>query len=370
MPTKAATDWGIEAPAEPSAQKRMVRIEVLRFPLILLVIYIHAATADVTYNTGKLSPDNDLVRTIKYIGSDLIGRVSVASLFFISGYLFFRDGIYDLNIYVRKLKSRINSLILPLVLWNILLFLLILSGQNLPATSIFFNSASKRLSEFSPFEIMDAILGLTRSPIAYQFWFIRDLILLAIFSPLVYLVARFAPLIGGFVILTLWGGSLWPFTIPDITAVACFYFGSMFALNTLPIFALDRYRAAVYGLYAASLVGSVLARDTLLDIPMIAVSRLTGIAAALCVSKEIVRHRRGTEWLLALAPASFFVFAAHEPFLIIVRKLAYRVLEITPGTSLVLYLTVPLFIATVTALSYFLMRRVAPRFTAIIAGGR
>ena len=104
MPTKAATDWGIEAPAEPSAQKRMVRIEVLRFPLILLVIYIHAATADVTYNTGKLSPDNDLVRTIKYIGSDLIGRVSVASLFFISGYLFFRDGIYDLNIYVRKLK--------------------------------------------------------------------------------------------------------------------------------------------------------------------------------------------------------------------------------------------------------------------------
>ena len=74
--------------------------------------------------------------------------------------------------------------------------------------------------------------------------------------------------------------------------------------------------------------------------------------------------------LVALAPASFFVFAAHEPLMTLVRKLLYRALPPTPAVVISIYLLLPLVIAAFTAALYFLLRRVAPRFASLVSGNR
>jgi len=357
-------------PAKAASVKRLERLDVLRFPLILLVVYIHAGTAGLTLGNGIVAADSDFVRATKYIGSDLVGRVAVPSLFFISGYLFFDKHSFEIDDYVLKIRSRFRSLFIPLIFWNILLFSAIFAAQKIPQTASYFSSRNKLLSSYSPFEVTDALIGISKSPIAYQFWFVRDLIILSLISPIIYLTARHLPRVGTALLLAIWASGFWSVPIPDIVAVACFFLGSVVAVNAIPLFSLDRYAGLIYLSYAVSLGASWLARDTMFDQPTIVLSRLAAIAAALCVTRLIVRSNPMRTILLALAPASFFMFAVHEPTLIIIRKIIYRLLHVTPTVSLLVYLIVPLVVAAMATIAYFRLRASAPQFAALISGGR
>ena len=168
-------------------------IDWLRFPLVILVVYIHnsgigTSISKINIHWRNLAFD-DLYNLLRITFSEIFPRVAVPSFFLISGYLFFFSlNSYNFSIYKKKLSSRVYSLLIPFFLWNLLtiLFNLFFSYlhnylfQNTPYTipSITYSSEDL-LSAFWAFKD-------TPYPIDVPLWYIRDLILLSIMSPIIY----------------------------------------------------------------------------------------------------------------------------------------------------------------------------------------
>jgi surface polysaccharide O-acyltransferase-like enzyme len=96
------------------------RIQVLRFPLILCVVFLHASWLTPYKSQPYLSgsfPEFFIAHTVS--------PIAVPFLFIISGYLFFINFYFSWEGYREKLKRRVFSLILPYLGWNITYFLLL-----------------------------------------------------------------------------------------------------------------------------------------------------------------------------------------------------------------------------------------------------
>jgi hypothetical protein len=74
-----------------------------------------------------------------------------------------------------------------------------------------------------------SIIDLDRSPIAYQFWFIKYLIAMEILAPLIYLILKGLPRVSLAVILSLWLLNYWSICSLSLTAFTFFYPRSYFS---------------------------------------------------------------------------------------------------------------------------------------------
>ncbi|WP_342383087.1 acyltransferase family protein [Bacteroides ovatus] len=101
-------------------------IERLRFPITVLVLFIHvllfaASQGGIEY-TFPFTYDSWSHRLI-YFFNWIFPRVSVPMFCIISGYLFFQ-GLNTVDCfkekYKYKLKSRVRTLLVPYLLWNII----------------------------------------------------------------------------------------------------------------------------------------------------------------------------------------------------------------------------------------------------------
>lgn len=92
---------------------------LLRFPLMIGVVMIHCDITD------QLNPNLQVqwAGNAMYLFSNVIGRFSVPMFFIISGFLFFRSGIFNKGTYMAKLRSRVKTLLIPYLLWNLIGFL-------------------------------------------------------------------------------------------------------------------------------------------------------------------------------------------------------------------------------------------------------
>lgn len=101
-------------------------INMLRFPLAILVVFVHGFGADIDVAqlhasglTGAAVYDY-----VRLFCSVVIARSAVPIFFIISGYLLFRKvEEYSKQVYVGKLKKRWHSLVIPYLSWNVLIVL-------------------------------------------------------------------------------------------------------------------------------------------------------------------------------------------------------------------------------------------------------
>ncbi len=99
---------------------------MLRFPLAILVVFVHSFGADIDVSelharglTGLAVYDY-----IRLFFSVVIARSAVPIFFVISGYLlFWKVEEYSKQVYVGKLKKRWHSLVIPYLSWNMLIVL-------------------------------------------------------------------------------------------------------------------------------------------------------------------------------------------------------------------------------------------------------
>lgn len=131
------------------------KITYIHFILSVMVILIHSINND-TKIERFFSIDNG------------IGQFVVPLFFIISGFLFFRNvtSIYDVK---RKMQSRIKTLFLPYIVWNfIYYFLYYLVHVN---------------NSFSFSDLYEALLFYKYNP---TFWFMFELLLLIVITPIIY----------------------------------------------------------------------------------------------------------------------------------------------------------------------------------------
>ena len=95
-------------------------VSFLRFPLIVAVIFIHC-------NLLVKHPELETMPVfyfLVYITMKLV-CIAVPLFFFISGFLFFKEGLFDFTLYSKKLKSRFRTVLIPYLLWNIIYFVIV-----------------------------------------------------------------------------------------------------------------------------------------------------------------------------------------------------------------------------------------------------
>lgn len=349
------------------------RFSVLRFPLVVGVVFIHAYGTNVGLSNGMVGIDSPshVSGFIQNLISQGIARIAVPLFFLMSGYFFFLGFSWSIKSYKKKIVSRLKTLVVPFLFWNIFTLLLLALAQYVPATQVYFSGRAEPVSTFGVAEYANAIIGLTRKPISYQFWFIRDLMVMVALAPVIHLIVKTIPMAFLVSILSLWFFNYWPIHIPSVVAVTFFYAGAFFASSNISLFALDRFGTAILISYLVVLSIDVSFRGHEFNNHIHNVGLLLGIAAVLNVSKCIVGMKYARDALLWAGGCSFFVFAVHEPLLTVIKKLSYS--AVSPNSDviiLVLYLAIPVVVIASSILLYLAMRQIMPGILGAISGGR
>jgi peptidoglycan/LPS O-acetylase OafA/YrhL len=317
-----------------------------------------------------------LVQFIIALVSEGVAAIAVPLFFVMSGYLFAYNLSWSVPAYLQKLRSRSRSLALPFLYWNVLVLCLFAIGESVPMTRQYFSGASD-VRSFGVLDYLNAFFGVTRLPIVPQFWFLRDLIILCVISPLLYVIAKqqLAFIALAFMSLVwlfgLWPMGLWPIHLVSHGAVVFFFAGLLAGTKGYSLFGLDRLGKYVAPCYLVVLVLDALTKGEAFNDEIHGIGILLGVISVLYLSKFLLYSPRLEKGLTRLASASFFVFAAHEPLLTLVRKIAYVGLHPASGFMvLLLYFSAPILVICACVAAYFILKRILPTLTTALCGGR
>lgn len=355
------------------ATESSLRLRLLNFPLIVGVVYIHAYGSTIdhagkTFGPEQLSAFTDFIRILISQG---LARLAVPMFFLMSGYFFFLGFAWSWREYGQKLAARAKTLLLPYLFWTVLGVAIRFLGQSFSAVRSYFVGEGPLLADCSVFDLANTAFGFTAAPLSYHFWFIRDLMLLMILSPVLVVILRYAaiPFLG--VVFLTWITATWPMYIPDAVGVLFFSAGAYVAMRGLSLFALDRYGAGVLLAYVPVLLADVIWYEASFNLCLHRCGIVLGLVATLFATKWVLANEKLKITLLWLGESSFFVYAAHEPLLGLARTLAFQAVSFAwPATMLVLYLGIPLLVIAGLVAAHALLGRCFPKALALVTGGR
>ena len=348
------------------------KLRLISFFSTLLVVFLHS------YNLGndtKIFDSNYAIGAVfftQYFISQCVARIAVPIFFCISGYLFYIKNDMTFDVYINCLKKRFATLVVPYMFWSLLGFLLFLLLQVLPHTKMFFKK--KHFSDYSIYEILDTIFI---NPVPFQFWFIRDLIIFVIISPLIYLIVKYLKIFGLVLLLFAWYLQF-NFVIFSNESIFFFVFGAFFGINKL------NFESRLFYKYALILLlvwfFFIFSETTLMfnyfkNISVLCFIHKTGIligvSAIWCFYDFVFKNLECSILKIdKVVSLSFFIYAAHEPFLEFMKVLFYKILGKSQISLLLIYFTSPILIIVVTVISGIYIKKKWTNLFAIMTGGR
>lgn len=357
-------------------------IYFLRFPLIVGVVFIHTNFSDVVMNgVRQISFINyPLFSHIFILFSKIIFELCVPLFFFFSGFLFFYKTVdFSKVIYLQKLKSRVRSLLVPYIFWNLIVLLFLFLAQTFLSGSLI-SGKNKLIADYSLvdwlwsfWDISKVNLYLDNSlPINSPFWFIRDLMVVVLLSPVVYFVLK---KMGVYAVIAL--GLLWIFNPyfykPGLSMVSFFFFtaGAYFSIHKINfVEVLKPMLGMLTPLYILVVSMALYFVGVGWWSYLYCASVIVGLLLAITVSAYFIERGK---WHLSpfLTNSSFFIYAYHRLPLVFVIKILFKWIHPqAEGTLLLLYLVCPAIVILLGLLIYGLLKQCLPRFTAVISGGR
>jgi len=353
------------------------RITLLRFPLIVGIVFIHAYGAEESFSdeTIRAASVSTAASFVQALFSQVLPRVAVPLFYAISGYLFFTRFDGSKKSYAEKLQSRVDTLLIPYLAWNAITIICFALAQAFPLTSHYLSGHNKLVAEFGLLDYLNAFVGYgpKRKPIAYQLWYIRDLILLVLLVPAISVLVRNWPKLFLACSAAVWLYIGRQHALPiDPGAWLFFCLGAVVAGNINRLADIDRVGALATCLYLAiALLDAALPRSHLAGMLTHKAGICVGVITAWYLIGKVPRESRGAHALIRLAPYAFFVFAAHALVLITVRKLSYKLIVPESGMAILLvYFLAPMVTIAITLGAGAGLQRCAPRAYRILSGGR
>jgi succinoglycan biosynthesis protein ExoH len=291
------------------------RINLMRIVLISGIVFVHIPSDAGTSQFLGVNGPFDWIRV--FLGESLF-RIGVPCLSAISGYLLFVRGMAAFD-YARTLRSKAKTVLLPFLLWNGALFAAVLLIQRFGMGAGYFPD----LWGGSPRELITNAFGIEDFPVNVPLYFLRDLLVCILLSPLLALLVRRAPIATLAVLFAI-------AIIPDVqvwivlkkSILFSFTFGIYLALNRVDLKLLDRFASA--GVVAVLLAAALLSVGLYqtgpdypwsLDLALNALSIL-GAAGFWLFSALAIRSRLGQR-LANTGSLSFWIFCGHYPLLMV-----------------------------------------------------
>jgi len=357
------------------------RIEILRFPLIIGIVFIHNYTSTIRMVQGSIGVEHSSAWDdfVRFFISQGVARVAVPLFFLVSGYLFFL-GQWSWSKYAGKLKRRVNTLLIPFLFWNLATWAIYTAGRRIPQTRMYFEGGVwPPAGQVSFLGYIGALFGISaRYPIDYQFWFIRDLIALVVLAPVIYFLLRGKWLLPFLLILFgLWFAAAWPdlwpsmvhsiFLPEQIEAALYFSLGAYLSQPGKDVTCLDKFGPWISAAFFVFLVLHSTYQDRLPYLHKFVI--LFGVPSLWWLTGLALGSAKLKASLIGLVGDGFFVFAAHEPLQTVVRKVSYRLFSPTAGASvLALYLLTPVCMIALLVVVRRCLLKIMPRFTGVITG--
>ncbi len=364
-----------------SEQQISQTISLARISLIVGLVFLHYQE----YPNSTVSPfdgfDVAQHQVATFVNSAVLFFFfsAVPLLSMISGWLFFSFQDEGAGTSLRRrIQRRFFSLYLPLVFWNalflvglLLLFLQQPGHQILDAINIQFETAGG-------LDYANAVLALADRPLGVQFWFIRDLFVTILVSPLLWLSLRHAPYLGLAVLAITWlvGGDLFIFFWTDV--VFFFYLGGFLRMRKAPLDIGLRAALVFMSLYVALIALRALApmfvemdhpRPELLTLAT-RLSRLVGVLACWGMLLHLSPTRLGAS-LARYGGLTFFLYAAHFPLIAQVKIVLWRwVPAETDGWMIAHYVSSVAVTVAIAISAGLLLARAVPDWFALMNGGR
>jgi surface polysaccharide O-acyltransferase-like enzyme len=332
-------------------------IELLRFPLIVGVVLIHASNTEVSMADSTVGgTSGNLNLYVQNLFSQVFARVAVPAFFLISGYLLFLGKDLSWGLVKDKWKKRVFTLFIPFLFWNLVILMVQYVGQSTPKLSRFFSGSRWDVDQMSWIDFADALLGFHYGPINYPLWFIRDLMILIILSPLIVLALTYSKRLILLVPLAWWLGMRPPFPIfVSIEALLFFSIGLMMSPYELVL--KSNQKIIFSGLFIYLALAFLEAYFQTTTGPVFFLHKaniLLGCVLIFYLASIIKKSGRIESILLTLAASSFFVYVAHESLLQVFRKLFY--VAIKPNNDVVflaIYFAAPAVAMALLVAVYF-----------------
>lgn len=359
-------------------------IDFLRFPLIVGVVLAHSNLSQVVIDGVNWAQNGTypVYTLVSYLFSGIISRVSIPLFFFISGFLFYyKTPVFTGNTYLQKLKKRVRTILVPYLFWNLaVLAFFFLSQSFLPGLM---SGNTKLISEYTFSDWLWAFwdksrinspanIGVDAFPICYQLWFLRDLMVVMLFSPLIYFLLKKLRQFAVIGLGILWLFDCW-FDVTGFSITAFFFFsaGAFFSVYKMNFVDLVKpllpWAALFYALFAFI---ELFFRDQYWSDYLHLINYLVGIVLAFSMSAFFIRKGK---WRVNafLSDSSFFIYAYHGmPLALLIKSAFIIVRPHTGGMMLVLYVLCPFIVIVGGLFFYFILKKYLPGTTALITGGR
>jgi len=336
----------------------------LRFPLILFIILLHC------YSVVKIEGISSInFFSIVYLPSLWLGETGVPGFFFISGILFYTSK----KSYLQKLHSRIKTLLVPYLVWNTFLLVVYLLAYSIgfPQDINGKNIGDYHLSDYLRlFWDRGSFDNGNFTPILCPLWYIRNLLMMSILSPLFYYLVKYIRELFLSVVIGWWLTTYNNAFIPQTILFFCL--GAYFPLmGKNALYCFNHYKIVLITLTITFAIADVVSHvfyPTPFNLQIHRLALLFNIPALFLLA-DYCSCRGLTNTLLP--KAAFIVFCTHYPIAIVLRKTCIMLFANSSATvHVMLYITCVLVTTILCLCIYKMLDNHFPKVKTILSGNR
>lgn len=322
----------------------------LRLPMIVLVTFAHSY-GGVEEGFSLLTSEWNTYEFLKLLISQTLVKVAMPVFFIMSGYLFFTNvDVWNFKVYKTKIWRRIKTLLIPYLIWNLLMAIK-LKTFGWSMFWVYWEPAGVQIDWFGQEQLMTA-------PANMPLWFLRDLMVVSLLTPIIYIVIRKLGywLMGLLTILYLSGISAF---IPGLSAYAIYFFtfGAFLSIHKMDLVAsLKRVEIPAYVLSLLFAIAMLLTYNTSVFSSLMLCFRLTGAISVFCLASRILSS---TDRRLPplVCDSAYFIYLAHYVFFFSFIDTAFFAVFGTSNPALSIhYLLCPLIKVVIFVAIYFIYR--------------
>jgi len=335
-----------------------------RFPLVFFIIMLHC------YSVQRLNGNNEFYFKILYPFSLYLGETGVPGFFFISGYLFFHSN----KNYWGKLTNRIHTLLIPYILWNSIFVLLYLTAYVLGYHILICDKS------FADYGITDYLrLFWDRgdfgngnfAPILCPLWYIRNLLIMSILSPILYYTIKYCREFFIIIIFVWWVHSNDNAFFQQTTLFWSLgaYF-SIFKINPLE-FVLKRKHLfiSLFGIFCIADIAVHVIIPTPVNLIIHRLALVFNIPFLILTANHFIDRDPDLE--LNLSKTVFIVFCVHYPIVLALRKTCLSIFSNASNLTHIILYFLCIFLTVILSLGFYeVLNRYLPNTKKILTGNR
>ena len=332
-------------------------IRSLRLIMVIGLVFVHFGN----FPGDSLDPFTGVVNANFIVASSINSfftyffLCSVPVLSMISGYLFCYQGSPD---FLETLKKKNKTLILPYITWTTIWLLFAFVLYSIGKSSNQFTNYDQGFTDYSFLDLLNGIVGITETPFAFQFWFVHDLVLSILITPIIIPAIKKLGAIIVVIPFILWAMEFDTWVFFNYKVISFFNLGLYLGIKKIDIKIPTRLKwlnlsilifisMVLVRIYTPALYEGRMPFDTIYEL----ILRVVGSVAIITLAINIKIHLNGVfKYLVDHSSYTFFLHAFHFPLIVLMKQVLFMTGLFHGELGLIILWITSIFATIVTAI--------------------